>query len=265
MRRRRHDAFTLIELLVVIAIIAILAAILFPVFAQARAKARQVTALSNLKQIGVAVLMYLQDYDEAFPMTMETRSGFPETVSYWAVQSYHAALDPYIKMGRGQQNKQNIWWDPSDPDRTVPALWGSFTDNGFLTGVPRVLAEVGTPAATVYATLRGDNWSQLTGVTPPMPLPPASDPFWQSEFFDMCLDPWESANDTASAFHWSRGKAVPPCSLYPASSPCADWDRQIAKRRYSNLSLFLYTDGHAKALAFERTWRTTDDSDWDLQ
>ena len=135
--------FTLIELLVVIAIIAILAAILFPVFAQARAKARQISALSNLKQIGTAVMMYLQDYDEAFPMTMDTQSGVPQTVSYWAIQNYHGAVEPYIKMGRGQQNKQNIWWDPSDPDRSVPAMWGSFTDNGFLTGTPRTLAGIG--------------------------------------------------------------------------------------------------------------------------
>ena len=59
--------FTLIELLVVIAIIAILAAILFPVFAQARSKARQTTGLSNAKQASLAILMYVQDYDEQFP------------------------------------------------------------------------------------------------------------------------------------------------------------------------------------------------------
>src|SRR5438874_6354630 len=59
--------FTLIELLVVIAIIAILAAILFPVFAQARDKARQATCLSNLKQLGLAQSMYTQDYDETLP------------------------------------------------------------------------------------------------------------------------------------------------------------------------------------------------------
>lgn len=63
----RKSAFTLIELLVVIAIIAILAAILFPVFAQARAKARQTACLSNEKQIGNALMMYLQDFDEALP------------------------------------------------------------------------------------------------------------------------------------------------------------------------------------------------------
>jgi len=65
--RRQRNGFTLIELLVVIAIIAILAAILFPVFAQAREKARATTCLSNGKQMGLAVMMYAQDYDESYP------------------------------------------------------------------------------------------------------------------------------------------------------------------------------------------------------
>src|ERR671934_1073768 len=66
-RTELRSGFTLIELLVVIAIIAILAAILFPVFAQAREKARQAGCLSNLKQIGTATMLYVQDYDETYP------------------------------------------------------------------------------------------------------------------------------------------------------------------------------------------------------
>jgi prepilin-type N-terminal cleavage/methylation domain-containing protein/prepilin-type processing-associated H-X9-DG protein len=63
----RRKGFTLIELLVVIAIIAILAAILFPVFARAREKARQTSCLSNVKELGLSTLMYIQDYDETYP------------------------------------------------------------------------------------------------------------------------------------------------------------------------------------------------------
>lgn len=81
-------AFTLIELLVVIAIIAILAAILFPVFATAREKARQTSCASNLKQLGVAFTQYEQDYDESIPTTIP--GGSPGTG--WATQIY-----PYAK------------------------------------------------------------------------------------------------------------------------------------------------------------------------
>lgn len=80
--RRNRPGFTLIELLVVIAIIAILAAILFPVFAQAREKARQATCLSNLKQIGVGYLMYAQDYDETLMRAAVTSGSV--TYYWWA-------------------------------------------------------------------------------------------------------------------------------------------------------------------------------------
>src|SRR5579884_3460810 len=86
----RRRAFTLIELLVVIAIIAILAAILFPVFAQAREKARQISCASNLDQIGLAVLQYTQDYDERFPTCWA--KGFPGDAD-WYVQPYMKDLN----------------------------------------------------------------------------------------------------------------------------------------------------------------------------
>jgi prepilin-type N-terminal cleavage/methylation domain-containing protein/prepilin-type processing-associated H-X9-DG protein len=84
-----RKGFTLIELLVVIAIIAILAAILFPVFAKAREKARQITCASNMKQIGTGVAMYIQDYDEYYPQGNDN-SGVD--LSGWASQLY-----PYLK------------------------------------------------------------------------------------------------------------------------------------------------------------------------
>ena len=90
---RRAKGFTLIELLVVIAIIAILAAILFPVFARAREKARQTSCLSNLKQLGTACNMYVQDYDETFcPLvTAVAGDGRSDRTTWFAL------MMPYVK------------------------------------------------------------------------------------------------------------------------------------------------------------------------
>ncbi|MDW8322433.1 MAG: DUF1559 domain-containing protein [Armatimonadota bacterium] len=91
---RKSTAFTLIELLVVIAIIAILAAILFPVFAQARERARAASCISNMKQLGLAVRMYNQDYDETYSGAYIYHGAWGDcNVCMW----YPSLLMPYIK------------------------------------------------------------------------------------------------------------------------------------------------------------------------
>jgi prepilin-type N-terminal cleavage/methylation domain-containing protein/prepilin-type processing-associated H-X9-DG protein len=114
--------FTLIELLVVIAIIAILAAILFPVFAQARATARKAACASNLKQISLAFTLYAQDYDEMLVPHWINSSGIPD---------WKTLLDPYIRRGENTElfrkdyrAEKNIWVDPGKIGRTDRAGYG---------------------------------------------------------------------------------------------------------------------------------------------
>jgi prepilin-type N-terminal cleavage/methylation domain-containing protein/prepilin-type processing-associated H-X9-DG protein len=128
---RRLGAFTLIELLVVIAIIAILAAILFPVFAQAKATAKKSVSLSNQKQIGLATMMYAGDYDDFLPETgwdgpCSQPSDSHDLTSgsvhdrYWSgVYAFPLANQPYMK-------NMGILDDAADPDKGVWGKEGSF-------------------------------------------------------------------------------------------------------------------------------------------
>jgi prepilin-type N-terminal cleavage/methylation domain-containing protein/prepilin-type processing-associated H-X9-DG protein len=118
---KKRSGFTLIELLVVIAIIAILAAILFPVFAQAREKARQATCLSNFKQIGLGVMMYVQDWDETYPTSrlyaLKGGSDCTQKIVTWKAET-----QPYVKninVYKCPSNKHNNQPDETKGDDTV--------------------------------------------------------------------------------------------------------------------------------------------------
>ena len=117
----RRDGFTLIELLVVIAIIAILAGIIFPVFAKARAKARSTKCLSNLKQVGLAVEMYASDWDELYPCAKDVADhhvpeqwdGHPQWQSWLPYMPLlRHSLDSYIR-------NEELWHCPSDKGFTA--------------------------------------------------------------------------------------------------------------------------------------------------
>jgi prepilin-type N-terminal cleavage/methylation domain-containing protein/prepilin-type processing-associated H-X9-DG protein len=133
--KKNCKAFTLIELLVVIAIISILAAILFPVFARARENARRASCLSNLKQIGLGVMMYSQDYDEQIPgrntMTghgvgYNCSSGTAGCVLlYDVINNRPYMLEPYVK------NRQ-LFICPSRDAANNSATRGDYGENGLL-------------------------------------------------------------------------------------------------------------------------------------
>jgi len=167
----KRKGFTLIELLVVIAIIAILAAILFPVFAQAREKARAASCLSNMKQIGLAQLMYVQDYDEAFPAVYNDHivdNGVSKRF-IWA-----DAIRPYIKSRDifkcPTGSPAQIDLTPNDPNSNYPAdnvqgtryqmnmVDGWHWPEGTGSNYPMVLAKSKHPAETAMVQESSNAW-----------------------------------------------------------------------------------------------------------
>ena len=154
---RSDRGFTLIELLVVIAIIAILAAILFPVFARARENARKATCQSNLKQLGTAEMMYVQDYDETYQISYTIPSlavpGAGGSADGSNVNWWRYELQPYIKNWR-------VFLCPSGAPVADPSYAGNqmLTNYAMNTGIfGKSMAQVRYPA-DLYMIADGKHW-----------------------------------------------------------------------------------------------------------
>jgi len=232
-RTPRRSGFTLIELLVVIAIIAILAAILFPVFAQAREKARATACLSNTKQMGNAIAMYVQDYDETLP------PGGRGTVK---PNRWYDMTNPYIK------NRQ-VYQCPSAPEQSVRATGDIYTaggygcnqnvmdwNNGDGTGTGgRALASMETPADTFVIS----DGAQLKNTVVAANRDPES---WLQHIGGSSRSPNARASD------W---QVTPPGSWTGESKRYERYDswgnegRRPVPRHNKGLNV-IYADGHAK-------------------
>jgi len=243
---RKQRGFTLIELLVVIAIIAILAAILFPVFAAARERARAASCLSNLKQMGSAFIMYAQDYDETYPTAAPGVSGTQGTCAQLKDRGSWGGwignlLYPYTKNGQ-------IFTCPSNPRLT--AVNNSGTDGTCAAGNDEALARAkfGTPYLFVSY---GFNYTALYGRSLSIIPKPAD----QIAVYDG-LSPWADCAPTSSCGFWAQREI--PYFLVKNGLPLKSGMQQPtgtginAVTPHSGQMNVLWADGHVKSTRWDR-------------
>jgi prepilin-type N-terminal cleavage/methylation domain-containing protein/prepilin-type processing-associated H-X9-DG protein len=240
---RRTHGFTLIELLVVIAIIAILAAILFPVFAQAREKARATSCLSNQKQIGLAFMQYIQDYDEAMPLAVGAAVVNNVTVaSHWAVDliggtNVSAAVVPVGTTAPGllspyMKNNQIVTCPSASVRASVSSAAVAYMYNDLAAAQSQ--ASFSAVSQTVIMAESSSASGAMTGVASPLRLGVGH------------------AVVRAVSYNGGAAPAAIPTALnvIPATQPITnivmDQSSLTDVTRHSGGGNYLYADGHAK-------------------
>lgn len=251
-KRTLHAGFTLIELLVVIAIIAILAAILFPVFAQAREKARQTTCLSNEKQIALGVMMYVQDFDEAFPRLEYTEGTMRQG---YAPLTWDVAVAPYIKNG-----SETVTWATTD---NSPAI---ITSGGMWLCPSQPQSDAHRTYAGNDSIFTATNYG-INGATIPVTalaqLSRAGDIVIISENNNV-LSYYGTSDRLSGDYYWQCGGDATGGSKCSGPESGARWDKDISgtgpelpewqwaqmpRYRHNGVSNFAFADGHVKAIA----------------
>ncbi|MBC8101360.1 MAG: DUF1559 domain-containing protein [Cytophagales bacterium] len=249
-RRRAASArsgkagFTLIELLVVIAIIAILAAILFPVFAQARSKARQSVCLSNEKQLGIALLAYVQDYDETFPLanysvtTPDQYSGTINPRYHWYV-----LVEPYIKGGytRAGATPSSVTAGDTSEGKSISIYFCPEYEKSLTTGI----SNVPSWSYIINSNLAPPQAQSLT--TPDIPA------YWIGVPPSTLADIQSSAQvvlvaEGAGSRVYTPGNDTGPWPEYTSFSAAKDTSLTYvyARSRHNGGANYLLSDGHAK-------------------
>ena len=246
---KTRSAFTLIELLVVIAIIAILAAILFPVFARARENARRSSCQSNLKQIGLGILQYTQDYDEKYPMALDSGTG--GTYNFTWVQ----AIQPYIK-------SVQVFQCPSDPDAGQPAPaagWAgikcSYGGNAlYANHVDGSGGDVYGFAGIFYTANYGGSPQSLSTVSSPSTTIMAADKFSSdtSSIAAAADKPFGNASGTG-LFGVILSSAGLPNGTQSSTAYGDNTKMGEVSAKHLETANFLFADGHVKAMRPETT------------